>query len=192
MKQHRRPRRAAVAAGACACTAQYFPLSCPSDTYSCMLGASRIDILYMEEGAYRSGTTVEASSRRQSGRAGSTNPSISRTRSGRVRVAAGQCTYMGVCSSGESTWMPHRSARGIEDIYKGGGGGGGGAPAPGSRRGGGRRCRSCGRARRRRRWGRARAPGAATARPHGGACLGAQVGRLGSAFEPTMQSCRVS
>ena len=35
-------------------------------------------------------------------------------------------------------------------------------------------------------------PGAATDRPHGGACLGAQVGRLGSSFGPTMRSWRVS
>ena len=38
----------------------------------------------------------------------------------------------------------------------------------------------------------AHSPGAATDRPHGGACLGAQVGRLGSSFGPTMRSWRVS
>ena len=38
----------------------------------------------------------------------------------------------------------------------------------------------------------AHSPGAATDRPHGGACLGAQVGRLGSSCEPTMRSWRVS
>ena len=38
----------------------------------------------------------------------------------------------------------------------------------------------------------AHSPGAATDRPHGGACLVAQVGRLGSSFGPTMRSWRVS